>query len=101
MKLGLATDQYFNLPATSMIQFFCFGRVPTASPADSDGDGIDDVYELSTSNFNPLSSSDALQDFDRDGFDNRSEYIVHANPNWSNPPPAIAITYPRNGSRLP
>ena len=101
MKLGATADQYFNLPATSMIRYFRFGRMSTATPADADGDGIDDVYELNTANFNPLNSVDALQDFDQDGFDNRNEYNVRANPNWSNPPPAIDITYPRDGARLP
>ena len=44
-------------------------------PIDSDGDGIDDVYELRHGVFlNPLDPADARLDFDHDGLSNLEEY---------------------------
>ncbi|HAB18847.1 MAG TPA: hypothetical protein DCE44_20700, partial [Verrucomicrobiales bacterium] len=40
-------------------RFFRVREVPADAPLDSDGDGIDDVYELRTTGLNPLNSADA------------------------------------------
>jgi hypothetical protein len=55
--------------------------VPIAHPLDSDGDGIDDVYELRHPPFlNPLDASDANQDFDGDGHSNLEDYRAGTDP---------------------
>ena len=41
--------------------------VPQSAPRDEDGDGLDDVFELSDSGFDPLDASDGLRDTDGDG----------------------------------
>ena len=49
--------------------------VPLAQPLDSDGDGIDDGYELRHRAFlNPFNPVDAALDFDSDGRTNLQEY---------------------------
>ena len=47
--------------------------------ADTDGDGIPDMWERKYG-FNPLDNSDATADPDDDGFDNLSEYLAGTNP---------------------
>ncbi len=55
--------------------FYRVIEVPQSDPLDSDGDGIDDVYELlHTAILDPLDSADASLDEDRDGRSNREEY---------------------------
>jgi len=51
--------------------------------ADTDGDGIDDQYEHQTTSFNPMVSSDALDDNDNDGISNLLEYRWLYYPNYS------------------
>lgn len=49
-------------------------RIPNSQPYDTDGDGIDDVVELSYDSFlDPLDVNDARRDFDRDGISNVDE----------------------------
>jgi YD repeat-containing protein len=47
--------------------YLCVRAAPQRAPGDADGDGLDDVFELSHVGFNPLDSSDALRDTDGDG----------------------------------
>ncbi|MEE9302857.1 MAG: metallophosphoesterase family protein, partial [Thiotrichaceae bacterium] len=47
---------------------------------DDDNDGMPDTWEIDNG-FNPLDSSDALQDTDRDGVSNLDEYLAGSNPN--------------------
>src|SRR5437867_3240637 len=56
MVLGQAGGGLLNDPATlSGAAFFNVQKVPLTQPHDTDGDGIDDVYELQHSSFlNPL-----------------------------------------------
>lgn len=55
--------------------FFNVQKVPLTAPHDTDGDGIDDVYELQHSSvLNPLDPGDANLDFDGDGVSNLREY---------------------------
>lgn len=67
--------------SSSASVFYRARQVSLAQPLDSDGDGIDDVYELRHAAFlNPLNLSDAAEDFDGDGRSNLQEYRVGANP---------------------
>ncbi len=53
---------------------FKLGLSPTNS--DSDGDGIDDKFELDTIGLDPLDAADAALDNDRDGETNLAEYLA-------------------------
>ena len=101
VRLGTPLEQMFPVTATSSLCYYLAGKRPLADPGDADADGLDDVYELRNAPLNALDSADTHQDFDGDGYDNFAEYQVGANPNGSNPAPVIAISYPRNGTRLP
>jgi hypothetical protein len=70
LQLTDPTPAKTNGPAFYRVQ-----QVPIAQPLDSDGDGIDDVYELRHASFlHPLYANDAGQDFDGDGRSNLQEY---------------------------
>lgn len=57
--------------------FFCGQAIDKANPADSDEDGIDDVYEMARSDvMDPLDPFDALEDADWDGLSNLEEYFA-------------------------
>ncbi|MDD4341790.1 MAG: hypothetical protein PHO14_06100, partial [Kiritimatiellae bacterium] len=54
---------------------------PLLAPADSDGDGLDDVYELRHAGILcPLDPTDAAQDADGDGLTNLEEYQYGTDP---------------------
>ena len=66
-------DPNSAFPARS---FFTVERIPLALPRDSDGDGIDDAYELLHSTFlHPLDSGDASGDPDNNGLTHLQEYL--------------------------
>src|SRR3954471_22786226 len=76
LHLGASQDQLFvdDLPATRT-SFYRILGVPQSQPRDVDGDGIDDVYELSHPGIlSPLNPSDASLDSDGDGLSNLQEY---------------------------
>ncbi len=55
--------------------FYRLQQVPLAQPLDTDGDGIDDVFELQHPLvLDPLRADDASADFDGDGSSNLAEY---------------------------
>jgi hypothetical protein len=69
--------------------FYSVIGIPINSPRDTDGDLIDDVYELQHAGIlNPLNGSDALQDADLDGRSNLREYLDGTNPALADPNPA-------------
>jgi hypothetical protein len=71
--------------------FFRVLRVPINQPMDTDGDGIDDVYELQHPGIlSPLNAADALEDSDGDGISNLGEYRCGTDPGVSNGPVAVA-----------
>ncbi|MCB1125341.1 MAG: Ig-like domain-containing protein, partial [Verrucomicrobiae bacterium] len=71
---GPNTFQY-HPPAGSDHGFFVVEQVPVGAPLDSDGDGIDDLYELARPDFlDPTNPNDAALDYDGDGKTNKEEY---------------------------
>lgn len=59
----------------SGLAFYNVQMVPLVEPGDTDGDAIDDGYELQHSNvLNPLDPTDASLDSDDDGVSNLREY---------------------------
>lgn len=55
------------------------GKSNSADVADTDGDGLPDVWE-SQNGFNPNDPSDAAQDTDSDGLNNFQEYLAGTDP---------------------
>lgn len=103
MLLGAASSQNVNLVIlpTQTNGFLRISRISKDDAGDGDGDGLDDVYELTTDGFDPLFAADATQDFDSDGVSNLAEYQEGMNPNQYDAPPQIAIHSPRDGTWLP
>ena len=65
-----------------------FEAIPETSPVDTDGDGMDDLFELWRAQvLDPLNASDAAGDADWDGISNLDEYRAGLEPA---PPPAFA-----------
>ena len=82
------SDELALIPAA---RFYRVEMVSLASPKDSDGDGMDDAYELAYRPvLNPLNAADADLDSDNDGRTNVEEYRARTNPLVANPPPAPA-----------
>lgn len=54
--------------------FYAVLGVPLSAPMDTDGDGIDDVFELGFNFLDPLNPADAPADADEDGVSNLREY---------------------------
>ena len=76
---GMLTDT--NPPQESATLFYHALQVDQSSPLDSDGDGIDDVYELNRTHFlNPLNKADSMEDFDSDGRSSLQEYREDTDP---------------------
>ncbi len=67
-------------------------------PADSDGDGMPDVWEV-TNGLDPF-ANDASGDADGDGISNGQEYLHGLNPQVADPWPEITILWPRDGQEL-
>jgi hypothetical protein len=93
MTLGAAgtgelRDTYPQLAA----QFYRIAQVPLAQPLDTDGDGIDDVFELTHPGcLNPLDATDATGDCDGDARSNLQEYVEGTNPSVADGAPRLVI----------
>lgn len=60
---------------------FSFDLIGISGPADGDGDGLPDEFELSHG-FDPDDPADGIADFDGDGLSNLQEYRLGADPRW-------------------
>ncbi|MCI0541264.1 MAG: hypothetical protein L0Z50_39190, partial [Verrucomicrobiales bacterium] len=79
--------------------FYRVQQVPISAPLDTDGDGIDDLYELKNRPLlDPLDPSDAALDPDRDGKTTLEEYRLGRNPFAAERPAVPSITYPTNAT---
>jgi RHS repeat-associated protein len=76
--------------------FYRIEQVPIASPKDSDGDGMDDVFELRhPAACKPL-VADASLDPDADGKNNLQEYLLGTDPGTPNVPPVVRLVAPND-----
>lgn len=92
MALGTAGDQGFTVPISGPGSYFRLQRISLNSPLDTDGDGLNDVFELSHSGcLSSLNANDALLDSDGDTLSNSTEYLVGADPCHSNAAPSILV----------
>src|SRR5436190_8684094 len=84
IAMALGTSGSLSLQDASpqtAAQFYRVARIPLTQPLDSDGDGIDDVFELSYPGcLNPLDATDASVDCDGDGRSNLQEFYDGTNP---------------------
>lgn len=73
---GQAGESTFtDLAEGAEAAFYRLQQVPLTAPVDSDGDGIDDLYELEHPEFlDPTDPRDAALDYDGDGKTNKEEY---------------------------
>jgi len=62
-------------PGAAASAFLRVQRASVFQPLDSDGDFIDDLYELNHPQLNPFDANDALLDPDADGFSFLQEYL--------------------------
>ncbi len=86
--------------ASAVARFYRVERVPLNAPKDSDGDGIDDVYELQHRTYlNPLIKLNPAQDTDGDGVTDLEEYRQGTDPEIANTtPPKVSLTAPTLGA---
>jgi hypothetical protein len=74
------------------VQFYRVRQIPVNLPLDTDGDGMDDVFELNYPGcLNPLDPSDATVDCDGDGRPNLQEYYDGTNPILADALPKLVI----------
>ena len=72
--------------------------LPDGVPADSDADGMPDLWEAAHG-LDPL-ADDASADADSDGISNLQEYLHGLDPQTPDPWPQITITWPADGAIL-
>lgn len=76
MKLG-AGGPAWNLavPALQLRGYYKVRRISVFAPEDADGDYLDDMYEITHPELNPLDPADAALDPDHDGRTHLQEYL--------------------------
>ncbi|MBM3835351.1 MAG: hypothetical protein FJ403_19160 [Verrucomicrobia bacterium] len=84
IDLGLGAGPQGSLTGPASLSFTSFLRVlrvPLASPLDTDGDGMNDLFELRyPSVLRPLDAADALGDPDQDNLSNFEESLAGSDP---------------------
>jgi hypothetical protein len=93
INLGASGTLQFQDPSPQLAaQFYRVRQVPLNLPLDTDGDGMDDVFELNYPGcLNPLDPSDATVDCDGDGRSNLQEYYDGTNPILADALPRLVI----------
>ena len=87
-EIGVLRDT--NAPAET--GFYRVRALPLSQAADSDGDSIDDAYELSNAScLDPLNAADAGSDCDGDGRSNLTEYREGTSLAVQDSPPLLVI----------
>lgn len=77
--LSVGTVYYFAFRGTNAFQSIWATNVQSFVVADSDSDGMPDLYEM-TQNFNPTQQVDAAVDSDGDRHSNMQEYLAGTDP---------------------
>lgn len=87
-------------PAPATARFYRVEQIPLNQPKDSDGDGVDDVYELQRREFlDPLARMDPAQDTDGDGVSDLEEYRQKTDPAVRNAvAPTVSLIAPTLGA---
>jgi hypothetical protein len=93
MALGTAGSITFQDTSPQLAaQFYRVAQIPLSQPLDTDGDGMDDVFELTYPGcLNPLDPSDATADCDGDGRSNLQEFYDGTNPVLADAAPRLVI----------
>ena len=87
---SLFLDDLAYTPTNCM--FYRVLEVPQSSPADVDGDGLNDLFELNYFGcLDALNPNDGTNDCDGDGLTNLQEANAGSNPTVSNAPPSLII----------
>lgn len=89
LPIGVLTDR----PPRPETAFYRVREVPLEQPLDSDGDGLNDAYELSFGSlFNALDPADGYADPDGDGYTNAEEVRLGLNPFVADPPRLTVVS---------
>ena len=83
MRLGSDGMQHWSAALSELDArsgFFRIATTPNSHSGDEDGDGMDDVFELTFDNLNPFSNKDFSGDEDADGLSNYKEWQLKLNP---------------------
>ena len=81
MGLNSLSSQSWTGQVSESLRYFRVRAVSRAKPRDEDGDGVNDVLELSRPDFfNPLDPSDASRDSDSDGMKDGDEWRFGRDP---------------------
>ena len=93
MALGTAGALQLQDPSSQVTAgFYRVLEVPQSQPLDTDGDGMDDVFELNHPGcLDPFDPTDATSDCDGDGRSNIQEYFEGTNPTVADAPPKLVI----------
>lgn len=79
-------------------RFFRVRAVPTTEPLDTDGDSLNDLFELQSAPWlNPLDAQDAALDPDEDGLTNYEEYLRGSDPGTPNELVSTYTSSPASG----
>jgi hypothetical protein len=99
MALGSVTlGEFLDAPPQTRRIFYRVLKLPMDDPLDTDGDGADDVFELTFSSLmSPFNASDGSADPDLDGLTNREEAKGGTDPGTFN---SIELTSPEPGTTL-
>ncbi len=102
IRLGEAPEVTLSDPVPRPdTAFYRVEAVPVASPRDTDGDGLDDVYELQHRPACDPLVADVDRDSDGDGKSNLEEFRLGTSPEKANVPPTVALTQPAPDSIFP